>query len=550
MGLLEKAFRYKTKTAGEGKKSIMDRIAGPADEGAHASGREDTLRGDDLVYLDKGDLVEVKTDDAASDSPSPGGNAMLDYMTLFELSRDILRAESESELFDVMLFSIMGQIGVSSSSIMVPGAADGDSWVIAESRGVTIDKTELSLSPSRGILEQVISRGEIIDIEDFKDQTEYLDEYYAYIAIDARLLVPVMDKNEVMGVIILGNKLTGEDYTADEKDFFASIAEFSAYSYRSVLIKGREASAREKSTDGGFNELQEKMLADPRSGTLTEMVRNKFKDFGVEGFALFLRDEFAGGYRIFTCEEEDRLQLGKAQYEIPFEASLITEIARTRDPLTYHNPSASQTIERAFPDGRLRMLRMLTIYTYRAEGDLIGFTMVFSSSDQPRDGIPDRRIARYCNLIFPYIHVIRSGGYRSRSYIDSAERILGRVNEEIRYASELQIPVVLLVLVMKNYKRLHEIFGIEKTGAVFKHAESFIKTRLSGRDFSVRYDRHKILIVLTGKDKKYAALLANTIINELVQTHSTRDVQLLITYSAAEFPSDGRDPNALFDAVS
>jgi len=550
MGLLEKALRYKSKTAREGKKSIMDRIAGPADDGAHALVQGDTSGNDGILYLDKGDLVEVKTDDTASHGSSAGGNSMLDYMTLFELSRDILRAESEPELFDVMLFSIMGQLGVSSSSIMIPGPPGDEAWVIAESRGVTIDKDELSLSPSRGILEQVINRKEIIDIEDFKDHTEYLDEYYTYIAIDARLLVPIMGKNEVMGVIILGNKLTDEDYTEAERDFLTSIAEFSAYSYRSVLFKGKDGSAREKSADNGFNEFQKKMITDPRSETLMEMIRNKFKGFGVEGFAIFVKDEFAGEYSVFVCEEEDRLRLGKTQHVIPFDASLLREISKTRDPLIYHNPGASHTIDGAFPDGRLRKLQMLTIYSYRVEVDLIGFTMIFSWSDQPRDRIPDSRIARFCNLMFPYIHVVQYDGYRSRNYIDSAERILGRVDEEIRYAAELQIPVVLLVFVIKNYKRLHEIFGIEKTRAVFRHTESFIKTRLSGRDFSIRYDRHKILIVLTGKDKKYAAFLANTIINEMVQAHSTRDVQLLVTYSVAEFPSDGKDPYALFDAVS
>jgi GGDEF domain-containing protein len=85
---------------------------------------------------------------------------------------------------------------------------------------------------------------------------------------------------------------------------------------------------------------------------------------------------------------------------------------------------------------------------------------------------------------------------------------------------------------------------------MFNYLEKFIRSRLSDRDFSVRYDRNKILIVLPGKDKRYAVPLANTICSEMTQAFSTRDVQLLITFLTAEYPVDGKDAYSLVDAVN
>ncbi len=78
----------------------------------------------------------------------------------------------------------------------------------------------------------------------------------------------------------------------------------------------------------------------------------------------------------------------------------------------------------------------------------------------------------------------------------------------------------------------------------------FRSARLSDKDFSVRYDRHKILIVLPGKDKKYAVPLANAVCNELVKNFSTHEAQLLVTFLTAAYPLDGKDTSGLIDAVN
>jgi hypothetical protein len=58
-----------------------------------------------------------------------------------------------------------------------------------------------------------------------------------------------------------------------------------------------------------------------------------------------------------------------------------------------------------------------------------------------------------------------------------------------------------------------------------------------------------VLIVLPGKNKKYAVPLANTVRNEIIQYFKQKEVQLLVTFLSSEFPEDGDDLYTLLDII-
>jgi hypothetical protein len=54
---------------------------------------------------------------------------------LYEIGKEILRSETRRDLYDVVLFSIMGQIGASSSSILIGDVNNENRWIVGDSRG-------------------------------------------------------------------------------------------------------------------------------------------------------------------------------------------------------------------------------------------------------------------------------------------------------------------------------------------------------------------------------------------------------------------------------
>ncbi|MBN2158720.1 MAG: diguanylate cyclase [Spirochaetes bacterium] len=601
MGLLEKALHYKNRINSRGKKTIMDRIKGPADTGVPRAGAGVPSGGaagdDDILYLEPGDLVAVDDDGMVEPLPASksagidgegeqaddgeikkprftavpdtsGGDAerpqvrvreqsldesgtLLDNMTLYDLSKDILRADSTEELFDVILFSVMGQIGVSSSSIIIPARENHDEWEIVESRGVTINPEEVDLRPSTGILNEMISRKEIIDIEEFKDNSAYNDDYYTFIAIDSRLLVPIKRDEEVMGAIILGNKLSSEDYTGEEKGFLTVISEFSAFAYRAIKFKemsqsGSGPGSHIEAVDG----LRRKIAVDSQIGSIRNVIRDVFAELGVTCFGIFVKEDSSRDHVLFASEAEDRLRLAESGFRISSSTSLIRDISYAESPIIFNDLHGSKTLVEVFTDRQLGSMQLCEIFTFKIGGELMGFTMIFGLNETARLDFVHARMAKFTDFIFPYIAIINDIEYRQGSYVDTIERVFNRVNDELKNARDLNIPLTLVLLSIKNYKRFHGLFGHEKTKSMFAHFEKFIKTRLSERDFSVRYDRHKILIILPGKDKKYAVPLANAVCVEMTQTFSTKEVQLLVTYLTAEYPIDGDNTYSLVDAVN
>lgn len=381
MGLLEKALHYKSGMAGRGQKTIMDRITGPAQTGApdpEGAGEiiDPVPPDDEIIYLGSGDLVAVEDgayespdsakpasprsmmDPAAGEDDGTGvpkpkftiasddlagiekkqpaqtatgwedSGVLLDNIVLYEMSKDILRAGNTSELFDVILFSIMGQIGVSSASIMLPNFENPGMWEIVESRGVTVNRDELDFRPSAGILKELVTGKEIMDVEDFKNNPDFSDDYYAYISVDARLLVPIIFNEEVLGVIILGNKLNSADYTGEEKGFFNVIAEYSAFSYRSIRFKElTETGSGPGSHIVAIDRVRRDIETAGHAVRIRDIIRDVFKELGIEKFGIFVLDEGSRDYLLFAAEADDDLKLDEQEFRIPANSGLVQELS-------------------------------------------------------------------------------------------------------------------------------------------------------------------------------------------------------------------------------
>ncbi len=591
MGLLEKALHFKKEISSNGKKTIMDRITGPAETGIPADKLPEPAGGRDdaeILYLGQDDLVSVDDETAgegtaAEPQPEAGpgvvtgtdakpkftieaeerpavrqakpawddSGVLLDNLALYELSRDLLKAASTKELFDVILFSVMGQVGASSSSIMMPSREIPDEWEIEESRGVTINKDEVVFRPHAGILKELISREEILDMDEFKDDPAFSDDYYNYISIDAKLLVPIKHNEDVLGAIVLGNKLNSMDYTGEEKGFFNIIAEYAAFSYRAIRFKEvNDAGSGPGSHISAVDRVRDRMAAEGGIGKVRDIIRDEFSELGITGFAIVVKDEGSKDFVFFTAERENTLKLDEPDFRIPSTATLIQDITHAESPIMFNELQRSKSLIEIFTDRQLKAMSILDLFTFKLGDDLLGFVMIYEMSDTSPLDYVHARIMKFMDFIFPYISIVRELEYRRGAYMDTIERVFHRVNDEIRHARDLSIPVTLVLISIKNYKRYQALFGNEKVKSMFIHFEKFSRSRLGERDFSVRFDRNRILLVLPGKDKKYAVPLANAICNELIQSFSTRDVQLLVTFLTAEYPIDGKDAYGLVDAVS
>jgi diguanylate cyclase (GGDEF)-like protein len=473
---------------------------------------------------------------------------------LYEIGKDLMQCQSRSELFDVIIFSIMGQIGVTSSSIIVPLKELSDRWVVFESRGVMLNSDELSFYPDNGIFKQIFERKDLVDVEEYKNDSDFKDEYYNYISIDARMLFPIIFDSNIRCVIVLGNKLSEEDYTHDEKEYLKELGDIAGRMYDLIEFREGEKIKNENLEGyiGFFNRLDgmiTKLGRLPDAATIKVSIREEFESAGIVRYAIFMKDKSTGLFVpvVFDFGEDliikdDGLEFGTDSYFFQF-------ISGLNGPFTIEDFSSNRMIIDVFPRAIVSRMETLIVSPFKIMGELIGFSMVIKMEQNELREKIEKKAYILSEYLIPYINIVNDLEQYHGKYIDNIEHIVGRIKKSLDHCSQMSIPLTLVLFSIKNFKRYNSLYGHDKSRVLIESFETMIKARLADTDFSVRYDRHKILTVLPGKDKKYAVILANSLCNEMTRSFSTKEAQLLMGYLTSEYPADAKDVQSLMDII-
>ncbi len=502
-------------------------------------------------------FLKNKTDNESTESISAeessiSSSRFSDIIVLYEIEKDIIKAETRENLFEVILFSIMGQIGVSSTSIMLPSGI-GYKWLIAESRGVEIDRRGIEFSSNDAILKKIIFNNRIADIEDY-NRDEFKEEYFKYISIDARILIPMVKDDNALGVIVLGNKITGDDYKDEDFDFIKSIADLSARVLHNLSINEKyikQIDDLKKNTEIILEAevLQEKILSFANIEEIQSEIKKYFSSLGIDSYGIFNRFENDATYKPVIVENEDFLLLKELDFNIKLTSNFSRYIFGLGQVVDINDFKKAEIARDVFSESQINKMSHLRIYPFSIAKKSWGFIALFRIRHSVNLDQIDARMTRISKYIFPYINSVRDINFKENKYIDNIEILYKRIDDEIINARSLGIPLTLVLFSIKNYKRYFNLYGFEEVKKLFESFEKIIKSRLADGDFSVRYDRHKILIILPGKDKKFAVPLANSIRNELLSVYQQKEVQLLLTYLTAEYPEDGTNLYSLIDTI-
>ncbi|MFA5517860.1 MAG: diguanylate cyclase [Spirochaetota bacterium] len=625
MGLLERALQYKQKLNKDGKETLIDTIAGPAetefiiktdafvldnpsdfeddssvvtvedskenipdvdidgtdvDESAsvssstetevietHDSAIEQESVEPDIVPESDNIDASFETNDAAPDPgemqesddeeedlyPLPDMPYFDDYMVLFEIQKEFYQNESVEDVFGTILFSVMGQLGVSSASILFPLSDDMTKLVIIDSSGLNISDESLMWDINEGILANMTQSMNIIDVDDYKDDLLLREEYYRFISIDTKLLVPMFKDEQLIGVISIGEKINGEAFNETEKEFLKSLSQMAVNviifvdKFEKSEIE-RLALRNESEVLADVDYFQNSLVNVPGAESLLDIIRKNFYSLGLESYALFIKTEKDGYYPAFY-EEKDLLQFSDSGFIIKHDNRLVSFLTKKNASIVVDNFTDSAVMSETFGSVRLEKMEQFIAYPFIIAGELTGFIAIFKIN--PAIELPeiDIRMRRISKFLVVYTNQIFQLERERDPYRDLTLDIYTKIEKEIQKADELDMPMTLLLFSVKNYKRFYDRFGQIETGFLFSKIERVIKSRLSTGDFSARIDRHKFIVVFPGKDKKFAATFSSIVKNEIVNDYGSHDFKLLISFIAAEYPGDGNDLYSLLDVL-
>lgn len=538
----------------------MEDPLGPMDEPGDISGavkKQGTLperalegqRDDEKGNEDLSTRIAERIEETARQNRRPH-----DIMVLYELGKEIVRAETRKDLYDVILFSIMGQIGVSSSLIIVPADEEERRWVIADSRGITLSEEHVSFDASKGIMREVLGKRDVLDLERYKDVSEHRDEYYEFVSIDARLLVPVNLDGKVYGIIALGEKINIGDYTDAEKDFILSICEISAISLWRIntvesLTKAVKTNEEERSFVSRLDQIWRRLAASPDPATLGIIIQEEVALLGIRSYGIFLKDDRKDAFVPVIAEAEDTFSFLDSDFMIPRQAAFLRLLEQGSGMVKVENHASLDSVRSLFDDSRVKKMNRLWMCPFSAGSRLLGFFAFFRIDEAAGLKGRDVQLEALSRLVLPYVYTVRNLDEREYIYFDAVEPAIKKIGAAFSNARDLNIPFTLVLFSIKNLKRYHALYGSGETDVLLDRCEKIITSRLSDSDFAVRMDRSKILLVLPGKNKKFAVPLANAVRNEIAQSVKNREMQLMLVYLTAEYPEDGEDLYTLLDSI-
>jgi len=476
-----------------------------------------------------------------------------DYMVLFEIQKELYKNQSVEEVFSTILFSVMGQMGVSSASILFPGSDDKSRLAISDSIGLKVTEDSLFWERGEGILEILENNREVLDIENFKNNNDLREEFFKFVSIDTRLLAPMISDDELIGAVSIGEKINGENFSEIEIDFLNSLAEISA-NVIAVVEKYEKAEFErlalriESEILSDVEIFQNSLLGAATSKDLGDIIRANFYSLGLESYAVFMEDG-SGAYYPAFFEEEDILEFNGSGFVVKEENRFISFLIKKNASIIVDDFNDSSVLSDTFGRERMGKMEQFIAYPFVISGRLTGFISIFKINPAVELSDIDIRIRKVSKFIFPYINRINQLDPDHNIYNDMTVQVYGRIEHEMRKAEELGIPLTMMLLSVKNYKRYYDRYGRIETNILFNKIASVIKSRLSSGDFSSRIDRQKFIITLPGKDKNYAANFSSILKNEIANYFAGSDFKLLISFITAEYPQDGSDLYSLLDVL-
>ena len=176
--------------------------------------------------------------DADGDKKKIGRKAM-EIETLFEISRGLAEALETEKMLPNVLMMATGQFGTD-RALMLLGNADGG-FEVRASRGIDKNNTARFSLPAEGLAEVIANQAGpaalgvlALTLEDrHRRQLEpFTDERVAVVA-------PMRFKNELVGILGLGAKLSGREFDADEMRLLGALVDLAAVNIETARLLDR-----------------------------------------------------------------------------------------------------------------------------------------------------------------------------------------------------------------------------------------------------------------------------------------------------------------------
>ncbi|MBN1499265.1 MAG: diguanylate cyclase [Spirochaetes bacterium] len=514
---------------------------------------EDEFSDDNSGFQDQNDSKEQFSGND-SDAFSAAGRVIpdKDAVILYEISKEIIRCITNEELYESLIFVLMGQLGAGCSSILVPGK-ETDKWQLKFSRGVQLQSRTITFKETDKILRTLIEKNKILLLDEYSRDTECREEFLKFQSIDGHIICPVSFNKKVKFAIVMGEKLTIGNYSAEDSVFIESICETAGVVAEriNILETLREENGILKKKEKTLEHLdvyEEKIRVSESENEIHKIINSEMNEFGVQSYAFFFKDELLDRFGIRYNEHEDFIGLVENGFSIDINNAFTAYLLQNISFKEIENPVNSEILKNIFSSSHLTRINIFAAYPYVINSVLTGFVVIFRA-DVEKFRFNKIQIQRFSKTLFMNYFSrcgVKSG---SDSYVDNYSYEIKRIQNTIKESASLDIPVGFAMFGVKNLRRFQQEYGEAKTIGLLKQFSDLIRSKLSKTDYIIRFSYNKFLFVMPGRSKKSSVTFCNAMKNEIAGLSKNYDFQFLVTFIHAEYPEDGKNIFSILDVL-
>ena len=254
MGLLDRAIKMKSASGAAAARGLRARAArvrtNVASSGSAGKGllaRAAGFREKKKVFPASGmpPVAAASDQQISRELPSDDINAVrdaldrkvLDLTNLFEISKEINGTLNQETLLSTLLFSAMGQMGV--QKIAVCSRSGDGVFRMAAQKGLDSIPPEKVVFSGEGTLAGSFAGSDRPVEADAVSGNLSAEEADALQISGAVLIAPLVNKDDLVGFLLLGERYGGIPFADDDKEFLATLASMAAISMENARLYSR-----------------------------------------------------------------------------------------------------------------------------------------------------------------------------------------------------------------------------------------------------------------------------------------------------------------------
>ncbi len=169
-----------------------------------------------------------------------------DLQQLLDISRSLCSTIDFSTLIESILYTCMGQMRVLSAGIFILNALDSNSYMLDTNySGMDLNpNVSYKIPSSHPLIHAISSFGQPCTLEEVKKMLPVGTDIRMLTSLRPSLLVPLIQKNHLDGILVLGERLdlgNDFDYTADDKDQILMIGSLAAIAINNAALVERSS---------------------------------------------------------------------------------------------------------------------------------------------------------------------------------------------------------------------------------------------------------------------------------------------------------------------